>query len=88
MDVDDIKDDVDCSDDSDIDLEAELAAIGGGSKPHRPRKPAPVPSGDLNAMIAASLRDVPSDDEASGKSFIILLFIYPFINYIKLREEF
>ncbi|XP_038209355.1 coiled-coil and C2 domain-containing protein 1-like isoform X2 [Zerene cesonia] len=57
---------MDLSDD-DGDLEAELAAItGGGGKRSRPTKPATVAPADLDAMIAASLRDVPSDDEGSG----------------------
>lgn len=55
------------SDDDDLDLEAELAAIsGGGPKRNRPRKPAPVPSANLDAMVAASLKDIPSDEEDSG----------------------
>ncbi|XP_041980065.1 coiled-coil and C2 domain-containing protein 1-like isoform X2 [Aricia agestis] len=57
---------LDLSDD-DGDLEAELAAIsGGGGKPRKPKKLAAVPAADLDAMIAASLRDIPSDDEGSG----------------------
>ncbi|XP_063358837.1 coiled-coil and C2 domain-containing protein 1-like [Cydia amplana] len=52
--------------DDDMDLEAELAAISGGGARHRPRKPAPMPAADLDAMIAASLKDIPSDDEGSG----------------------
>lgn len=57
---------MDLSDD-DIDLEAELAAITGESKKHRPRKPAPVSSGNLDAMIAESMKDVPSDEDVSGR---------------------
>uniref|UniRef100_A0A2A4JVH4 C2 domain-containing protein n=1 Tax=Heliothis virescens TaxID=7102 RepID=A0A2A4JVH4_HELVI len=69
LDIPDINDDdenLDLSDD-DFDLEAELAAISGGraQKP-KPRKPAPVPAANLDAMIAESLKDVPSDDEGSG----------------------
>ncbi|XP_026324439.1 coiled-coil and C2 domain-containing protein 1-like isoform X2 [Hyposmocoma kahamanoa] len=56
---------MDLSDD-DIDLEAELAAIEGAPKKTRPRKPAPVASGNLDAMIAQSLKDVPSDEDTSG----------------------
>lgn len=63
---------MDLSDD-DIDLEAELAAIDGEPKKHRPRKPAPVASGNLDAMIAQSLKDVPSDEDISGRA---LRFIY------------
>lgn len=69
IDIPDINDDepLDLSDD-DFDLEAELAAIsgGGGQKP-KPRKPPPVPAANLDAMIAESLKDVPSDDDGSGK---------------------
>ncbi|XP_061708128.1 coiled-coil and C2 domain-containing protein 1-like isoform X2 [Cydia pomonella] len=68
LDIDPVDDDdepMDGSDD-DMDLEAELAAISGGGARHRPRKPAPVPAADLDAMIAASLQDIPSDDEGSG----------------------
>ncbi|XP_049870894.1 coiled-coil and C2 domain-containing protein 1-like isoform X2 [Pectinophora gossypiella] len=56
---------MDMSDD-DLDLEAELAAISGEPKKHRPRKPAPLPPSNLDAMIAESLKDVPSDDDVSG----------------------
>ncbi|CAH2065984.1 unnamed protein product, partial [Iphiclides podalirius] len=53
--------------DDDFDLEAELAAIsGGGGGRQRPKKPAPAPAANLDAMIAASLKDIPSDDEGSG----------------------
>ncbi|XP_050685406.1 coiled-coil and C2 domain-containing protein 1-like isoform X2 [Leptidea sinapis] len=52
--------------DDDVDLEAELAAITGGAKKNKPRKPEVLPPADLDAMIAASLKDVPSDDEGSG----------------------
>lgn len=56
-------------DDNDSDLEAELLALsgdGGQSKPKRPaRKPA-VASHELDAMIAASMRDIPDDEELSG----------------------
>ncbi|XP_059061811.1 coiled-coil and C2 domain-containing protein 1-like isoform X2 [Achroia grisella] len=64
MDVDDGDDEqMDLSDD-DMDLEAELAAIsGGGGRPSRPRKPAAVPATNLDAMIAASLKDIPSDED-------------------------
>lgn len=62
--------------DGDDDLEAELAAItgGGGGKVRRSRKPAPVASAALDAMIAASLQDVQSDDEGSGKNIKLILF--------------
>ncbi|KAL0894441.1 hypothetical protein ABMA27_013043 [Loxostege sticticalis] len=67
VDIDDGEDEpMNLSDDDDLDLEAELAAIsGGGPKRNRPRKPAPVPSANLDAMVAASLKDIPSDDEDS-----------------------
>ncbi|XP_034828473.1 coiled-coil and C2 domain-containing protein 1-like isoform X2 [Maniola hyperantus] len=63
-DVDDADEPMDLSDD-DIDLEAELAALGGGRKP-RPKKKVPQVVADLDSMIAASLRDIPSDEEVSG----------------------
>ncbi|XP_013133714.1 PREDICTED: coiled-coil and C2 domain-containing protein 1-like isoform X2 [Papilio polytes] len=63
-DFDDGDEPLDLSDD-DIDLEAELAAISGGGA-RRPKKPAPVPVTNLDAMIAESLKDIPSDDEGSG----------------------
>ncbi|XP_053602867.1 coiled-coil and C2 domain-containing protein 1-like isoform X2 [Plodia interpunctella] len=64
--LDDADEPLDLSDD-DIDLEAELAAItGGGPKKAKPRKPAPVPPANLDAMIAESLKDVPSDDEVGS----------------------
>ncbi|GBP32112.1 Coiled-coil and C2 domain-containing protein 1-like [Eumeta japonica] len=52
--------------DGDDDLEAELAAITSGGKPKPRQKPAPMSPANLNAMIAESLRDIPSDDEGSG----------------------
>ncbi|KAI8427459.1 hypothetical protein MSG28_001994 [Choristoneura fumiferana] len=63
-DVDDDDEPMDMSDD-DIDLEAELAAIGGSAR-QRPRKPVPVLAAKLDAMIAASLQDVPSDEDVSA----------------------
>ncbi|KPI98531.1 hypothetical protein RR46_03683 [Papilio xuthus] len=63
-DFDDGDEPLDLSDD-DIDLEAELAAISGGGA-RRPKKPAPMPAANLDAMIAESLKDIPSDDEGSG----------------------
>ncbi|KOB69099.1 Coiled-coil and C2 domain-containing protein, partial [Operophtera brumata] len=66
-DLDDGDEPLDMSDD-DMDFEAELAAISGGSaKSHRPRKPAPVPSTNLDAMIAESLKDIPSDEDVSDE---------------------
>ncbi|KAL4710032.1 hypothetical protein ACJJTC_016010 [Scirpophaga incertulas] len=59
---------MDLSDD-DMDLEAELAALsgeGGGRSRPKPRKPAPVLGANFDAMVAASLQDVPSDDDESG----------------------
>ncbi|XP_075991909.1 lethal (2) giant discs 1 isoform X2 [Anticarsia gemmatalis] len=57
---------LDLSDD-DIDLEAELAAIsGGGGRRPKPKRPAPAPGANLDAMIAESLKDIPSDDDVSG----------------------
>lgn len=54
-------------DGDDDDLEAELAALaGGGGAPKRPpRKPA-APTHNLDAMIAASMKDIPDDAELSG----------------------
>lgn len=51
----------------DSDLEAELAALAGGADP-KPKRPArnPVPDHDLDAMVAESMRDIPSDAELSG----------------------
>ncbi|XP_050362156.1 coiled-coil and C2 domain-containing protein 1-like isoform X2 [Nymphalis io] len=63
-DLDDADVPMDLSDD-DVDLEAELAAISGGKKP-LPRKPAPAAHADLDAMVAASLKDIPSDEDVSG----------------------
>ncbi|XP_048482730.1 coiled-coil and C2 domain-containing protein 1-like [Plutella xylostella] len=60
--MDDDDEPMDISDD-DIDLEAELAAIsGGGAKRPKTRKLA-VPAVNLDAMIAESLKDIPSDEE-------------------------
>ncbi|CAG5048343.1 unnamed protein product [Parnassius apollo] len=66
-DLDDGDEPLDLSDD-DVDLEAELAAIsGGGGGRKKPKKPAPLPVTNLDAMIAESLKDIPSDeDEGSG----------------------
>lgn len=57
---------VDNDDEGDSDLEAELAALsgGGGSKPKRPAKKI-IPQGELDAMVADSLRDAPSDEDLS-----------------------
>nr|XP_029719583.1 LOW QUALITY PROTEIN: coiled-coil and C2 domain-containing protein 1-like [Aedes albopictus] len=66
-------DDDDLGDDGDDgDLEAELAAIASGSGAGRKPRPKPKPKGNivapeaLDAMVAASLRDVGSDEELSG----------------------
>lgn len=76
VDLDDDDEPMDLDDDDDMDLEAELAAIsGGGPKRHRPRKPAPVPSANLDAMIAASLKDVSSDEDDSGEYFENFIFL-------------
>ncbi|XP_008193260.1 coiled-coil and C2 domain-containing protein 1-like isoform X1 [Tribolium castaneum] len=52
---------------NDSDLEAELAALtqGGGGKPKRPPRKK-VPDADLDAMVAESMKDIPSDEELSG----------------------
>lgn len=54
-------------DEDDEDLEAELMALaGGGGAPKRPpRKAAAAPAHNLDAMVAASMKDIP-DDELSG----------------------
>lgn len=61
-------DDGGVSDGGDSDLEAELAAItsGGPSRPARKPKPKIVAPAQLDALIAESLRDIPSDEELSG----------------------
>ncbi|XP_067001233.2 coiled-coil and C2 domain-containing protein 1-like isoform X2 [Anabrus simplex] len=58
----------DDDDDLDDDLEAELLAITAGSAPARPKRvrPSAPPKVDLDAMVADSLRDIPSDEELSG----------------------
>uniref|UniRef100_A0A2M4AEX3 Coiled-coil and C2 domain-containing protein 1-like n=1 Tax=Anopheles triannulatus TaxID=58253 RepID=A0A2M4AEX3_9DIPT len=64
-----IGDDVDDGSDEDDDaLEAELAAIAAGSSGGRKARPKPKAKGivapqELDAMVAASLRDIGSDDE-------------------------
>ncbi|XP_039278872.1 coiled-coil and C2 domain-containing protein 1-like [Nilaparvata lugens] len=59
--------DGDDDDDDDADLEAELMALTSESAPAR-RKPkpkaAPLPPEQLDRLVAASLRDVPSDESA------------------------
>ncbi|KAJ8927680.1 hypothetical protein NQ314_019837, partial [Rhamnusium bicolor] len=52
----------------DSDLEAELAAIsGGGGSDIRRKKPAKktIPQGELDAMVADSMKDIASDEELS-----------------------
>uniref|UniRef100_A0A182P851 Coiled-coil and C2 domain-containing protein 1-like n=1 Tax=Anopheles epiroticus TaxID=199890 RepID=A0A182P851_9DIPT len=61
----------DGSEPDDDDLEAELAAITAGMGGARKAKPKPKAKGivapqELDAMVAASLRDVGSDDESDG----------------------
>ncbi|XP_053680634.1 coiled-coil and C2 domain-containing protein 1-like [Anopheles nili] len=65
-----IGDDVDDESDGDDALEAELAAITAGIGGARKAKPKPKPKGivapqELDAMVAASLRDIGSDDDGS-----------------------
>ncbi|KAB0797547.1 hypothetical protein PPYR_09097 [Photinus pyralis] len=52
-------------DGNDSDLEAELLALAGGKQKRAQRKK-PAPVANLDVMIAASLRDIPSDEELSG----------------------
>lgn len=59
---------VEDDDDGDSDLEAELAALAGGSGPTRPKRrgnPKVVSQGEIDAMAAESMKDIPSDDEVS-----------------------
>lgn len=52
----------------DSDLEAELLALtrdGGATKPKRPPRRV-APAQNLDAMVAASMKDVGSDEEMSG----------------------
>lgn len=53
-------------DDNDSDLEAELMALQneGGVAPKRQKKK-PVPQENFDAMVAESLKDIPSDDDVS-----------------------
>lgn len=47
-------------------MEAELAALaGGGGPPKRPQRRSAAPAKNLDAMIAASMKDIP-DEELSG----------------------
>ncbi|KAF4526724.1 hypothetical protein B566_EDAN015756 [Ephemera danica] len=52
-------------DDNDDDLEAELLALTTGSGAARPKRVKPPASANLDAMIAASMKDIPSDDDVS-----------------------
>jgi coiled-coil and C2 domain-containing protein 1 len=52
---------------TDSDLEAELAALTGGGAPKPKRPPRKkIPDADLDAMVAESIKDIPSDEELSG----------------------
>nr|CAD7428817.1 unnamed protein product [Timema monikensis] len=54
-------------DGDDGDLEAELAALTSGKSPTKPKRVKPsVPAVDLDAMVAQSMKDIPSDEELSG----------------------
>nr|CAD7404566.1 unnamed protein product [Timema poppensis] len=73
FDITDVKTDglgaADDSDDDgdDGDLEAELAALTSGKSPTKPKRVKPsVPAVDLDAMVAQSMKDIPSDEELSG----------------------
>lgn len=51
----------------DSDLEAELMKIAAGNdKPKRPARKKVAPNVDLDAMVAASMKDIGSDEELSG----------------------
>lgn len=50
----------------DADLEAELAALTTGSAPRPPKKKPPPSTVNLDAMVAASMRDVPSDEDVDS----------------------
>nr|CAD7568148.1 unnamed protein product [Timema californicum] len=51
----------------DGDLEAELSALTSGKSPTKPKRVKPsVPAVDLDAMVAQSMKDIPSDEELSG----------------------
>lgn len=52
-------------DDDDSDLEAELLALAGDNAPKRPQRKKPTPQKNLDAMIAESMKDTPSDDDIS-----------------------
>lgn len=55
-------------DGGDSDLEAELAALAGGAGPTRPKRRGHqklVSPGEIDAMAAESMKDIPSDDEVS-----------------------
>ncbi|XP_019867300.2 coiled-coil and C2 domain-containing protein 1-like isoform X2 [Aethina tumida] len=54
-------------DDGDSDLEAELAALsgGGGAKPKRPPRRKPISQGNLDSLVAESIKDIPSDEDVS-----------------------
>lgn len=62
-----IPDDNSGDDEDDEDLEAELFALTSGGAP-KPKKPARVKNNakDLDAMVAASLRDISSGEDDSG----------------------
>lgn len=77
---------MDLSDD-DIDLEAELAAISGGASARDRQKKKVQEVVNLDAMITASLKDVPSDDDVeSGKVKLYIISQKIFLNkFIKTK---
>ncbi|XP_063245224.1 coiled-coil and C2 domain-containing protein 1-like isoform X2 [Bacillus rossius redtenbacheri] len=54
--------------DNDDDLEAELLALTADDTPKPPKRvrPPPVPKANLDAMVAESMKEIPSDEELSG----------------------
>ncbi|XP_045472009.1 coiled-coil and C2 domain-containing protein 1-like isoform X5 [Harmonia axyridis] len=52
-------------DENDSDLEAELMALAGNNAVKRPQRKKPIPQKNFDAMVAESMKDVPSDDDIS-----------------------
>lgn len=58
---------VEDDDGGDSDLEAELAALasGGGPRPKRKGNKTLISQGEIDAMAAENMKDIPSDDDIS-----------------------